>query len=223
MSSRDSRSRRSSHCRKQQRGTHRFSGMVWLEAALQLGRLSGRCYTERPTGSVEACLIRVYPRICVNINEAKPGASAPGAGAPTLLLGEVAPGAGASRDSFPEIQSAKMASAAPGLHRLTAPTLSNRPLYQSWGAEPTDPTGFKPSQPAPQKQPKLSHFYPKLSCQNQSEHDSAGFNPTLTRPFGTQRSQVQILSPRPKARSPGNPVFSGILAFFMPLKQQKQA
>ena len=39
--------------------------MVWLEAALQLGRLSGRCYTERPTGSVEACLIRVYPRIYV--------------------------------------------------------------------------------------------------------------------------------------------------------------
>lgn len=69
-------------------------------------------------------------------NELKPGASAPGAGAPALLLGEVAPGAGASRDSFPEIQSAKMASAAPGLHRLTAPALSNRPLYQSWGAEP---------------------------------------------------------------------------------------
>jgi len=65
-----------------------------------------------------------------------PGASAPGAGAPTLLHGEVAPGAGASRDSFPEIQSAKVASAAPGLHRLTAPALSNRPLYQSWGAEP---------------------------------------------------------------------------------------
>jgi len=58
-------------------------------------------------------------------NELKPGASAPGAGAPTLLLGEVAPGAGASRDSFPEIQSAIVASA--------APALNNRPLYQSWG------------------------------------------------------------------------------------------
>ena len=42
-------------------------------------------------------------------NELKPGAFAPGAGAPTLLHGEVAPGAyasdapgaGASRDSFP--------------------------------------------------------------------------------------------------------------------------
>ena len=49
---------------------------------------------------------------------------------------EVAPGAGASRDSFPEIQSATVATAAPGLHPLTAPALSNRPLYQSWGAEP---------------------------------------------------------------------------------------
>ena len=34
-------------------------------------------------------------------NELKPGADASGAGAPILLLGEVAPGAGASRDSFP--------------------------------------------------------------------------------------------------------------------------
>ena len=69
-------------------------------------------------------------------NELKPGAFAPDAGAPTLLHGEVAPGAGASRDSFPEIQSAKAASAAPGLHPLTAPALSNRPLYQSCSAEP---------------------------------------------------------------------------------------
>lgn len=70
-------------------------------------------------------------------NELKPGAFAPGAGVPTLLHGEVAPGAGASRDSFPEIQSATVASAAPGLHPVDAPTLSNRPLYQSWGAEPS--------------------------------------------------------------------------------------
>ena len=59
-------------------------------------------------------------------------------------------------------------------------------------------TGQKQTGQAPQKQPKLSHFYPKLSCQNQSEQDSTGFNPTLTRPFGTKRSQVQILSPRPQ-------------------------
>ena len=69
-------------------------------------------------------------------NELKPGADAPGAGARALLHGEVAPGAGASRDSFPEIQSATVATAAPGLHRLTAPALSNRPLYQSCSAEP---------------------------------------------------------------------------------------
>lgn len=69
-------------------------------------------------------------------NELKPGAFAPGAGAPTLLRGEVAAGAGASRNSFPKIQSAKVASAAPGLHPVYAPALSNRPLYQSWGAEP---------------------------------------------------------------------------------------
>lgn len=62
-------------------------------------------------------------------NELKPGA-------PTLLRGEVAAGAGASRNSFPKIQSAKVASAAPGLHPVYAPALSNRPLYQSWGAEP---------------------------------------------------------------------------------------
>jgi len=73
-------------------------------------------------------------RICQN--ELKPGASAPGAGAPTLLRGEVAPGAGASRDSFPEIQSTKVVSAAPGLHPVGAPALSNRPLYQSGSAEP---------------------------------------------------------------------------------------
>ena len=69
-------------------------------------------------------------------NELKSGTFAPGAGAPTLLLGEVAPGAGASHDSFPEIQSAKMASAAPVMHPVGAPALNNRPLYQSWGAEP---------------------------------------------------------------------------------------
>ena len=69
-------------------------------------------------------------------SELKPGAFAPGAGAPTLLRGEVAAGAGASRNSFPKIQSAKVASAAPGLHPVYAPALSNRPLYQSWGAEP---------------------------------------------------------------------------------------
>ena len=69
-------------------------------------------------------------------NELKLGASAPGAGARTLLREEVAPGAGASRDSFPEIQSATATSDAPGLHPLTAPVLSNRPLYQSCGAEP---------------------------------------------------------------------------------------
>ena len=69
-------------------------------------------------------------------NVLTPGAFAPGAGAQPLLHGEVAPGAGASRDSFPEIQSAKVTSAAPGLHPLTSPALSNRPLYQSWGAEP---------------------------------------------------------------------------------------
>ena len=71
-------------------------------------------------------------------NELKPGASAPGAGTPTLLRGEVAPGAGASRDSLPGIQSAKVASAAPTLHPVGAPALSNRPLYQSWGAEPIE-------------------------------------------------------------------------------------
>ena len=64
-------------------------------------------------------------------NELKPGASAPGAGAPILLLGEVAPDAGASRDSFPGIQSATVASYAPGLQPVYAPALSNRPLYQS--------------------------------------------------------------------------------------------
>ena len=77
-------------------------------------------------------------------NELKLGASAPGAGAPTLLLEEVAPGAhapdapgaGASRDSLQRVSSTTAASDAPGLHPLTAPALSNRPLYQSWGAEP---------------------------------------------------------------------------------------
>ena len=80
---------------------------------------------------------------------------------------------------------------------------------------PTDPTGFKPLQPAPQKQPKLSHFYPKQSSQNQTEQDSTGFKPTLTRPFGTKRSQVQILSPRPKTGQE-SPFLSG---FFLPFAQ----
>ena len=74
----------------------------------------------------------------------KPGANAPGAGAPSLLLAEVAPGAfapdapgaGASSDSFTRVSSVTVASDAPGLHRLTAPALSNRPLYQSCSAEP---------------------------------------------------------------------------------------
>ena len=43
-------------------------------------------------------------------------------------------------NSFPEIRSATVASDAPGLHLLTVPALSNRPLYQSWGAEPSVPT-----------------------------------------------------------------------------------
>ena len=61
-------------------------------------------------------------------NELKPGASAPGAGA--------------SLDSLPRVSSATVASNAPGLHPVDAPTLSNRPLYQSCGAEPPKDVNF---------------------------------------------------------------------------------
>ena len=47
--------------------------------------------------------------------------------------GASVPGAGSSIDSFPWFFSATAASAAPGFLTLTAPALSNRPLYQSWG------------------------------------------------------------------------------------------
>ena len=93
---------------------------------------------------LEHCINRNDIRLSVVIpqNELKPGAFAPGAGARTLLHGEVAPGAGASRDSLPRVSSATVASAAPGLHPVYAHALSNRPLYQSWGAEPREIRAF---------------------------------------------------------------------------------
>ena len=47
---------------------------------------------------------------------------------------------------------------------------------------------------ATQKHP----FYPELSCQNVIIADNTGFKRTLNQLFGAKRSQVQILSPRPK-------------------------
>ena len=52
------------------------------------------------------------------------------------------------------------------------------------------------------RQPKIELFYPKLSCQNQSEHDYTGFNPTLTRPLGTKRAQIETDSTTEKQVSP---------------------
>ena len=53
------------------------------------------------------------------------------------------------------------------------------------------------------KQLKLWRFYPKISCQGRSKPDNTGFKWTLNQPFGTKRSQVQILSPRPSVPTLG--------------------
>ena len=74
-------------------------------------------------------------------------------------------------------------------------------------------TGQKLTGLAPGKQPKLSHFYPKQSCQGRSKPDNTGFKWTLNQPFGTKRSQVQILSPRPKTGQE-SPFLSGIFLRF---------
>ena len=47
-------------------------------------------------------------------------------------------------------------------------------------------------------------FHPNKSCQRRNQTDKQGFKSPTRSEFGTKRSQVQILSPRPKGQRPGS-------------------